>query len=209
MTKAGDARRAAIAEQAVALASVDGFDGLTFGSVAASTGVGKPALQTLFGSKETLQLAVLDAATTVWTTTVLRPASAEPDGLPQLRTLLARWIDYLPTFRGGCPFIAGASELDGRHGPVREALAAAIRGGEDLVRRQAALAIRLGELAADTDPDQVAYELHAVLLKANHDLQLFGDPSALDRARAAAEAVIARHTRSCRDRKPLEATAAG
>lgn len=193
MTKAGDERRAAVVEQAIDVASVDGFDGLTFGSLATATGVGKPALQTLFGTKETLQLAVLEAATRVWQDRVLRRSGSQPDGLPQLRALVNAWIDYLPTFRGGCPFIAGAGELDGHPGSVRDALADAVRRGEDLVRRQTALAIRLGELAAGTDPDQVAYELHAVLLKANHDLQLFGDPSALDRARSAVGGVIARY----------------
>jgi AcrR family transcriptional regulator len=195
MTRTGDARRAAVVEQAIDVASVDGFNGLTFGALATTTGVSKPALQTLFGTKETLQLAVLAAATQVWQEKVLRPAESQPDGLPQLRALVTGWIDYLPTFKGGCPFVAGASELDGRPGPVRDALAKAVARGQDLVRRQAALAIRLGELAADADSNQVAYDLHAVVLKANHDLQLFGDPSALDRARSALGSVIARYER--------------
>ncbi len=167
------------------VASTDGFEGLTFGGVAETTGVKKPALQALFGTKESLQLAILEGAVRVWQERVLRPAEGSPEGIGQLRALMDAWVDYLPTFRGGCPFIAAASELDSHPGPVRDAVAVAIDRGDHLVRRHIALAIRLGELPADTDVEQLAYELHALLLKANHDLQLFARADSLDRARAA------------------------
>lgn len=47
--------------------------------------------------------------------------------------------------------------------------------------------IYLGELSADDDPDQLAFELHAILLKANHDRQLLGRGDAFDRARRAVD----------------------
>src|SRR4051812_44358054 len=119
MTKVGDTRRATVVQRAIDLASTDGFEGLTFGGVAQATGVNKSAVQALFGTKESLQLAVLEGAAQVWQELVLRPAGRSPEGLAQLRALMHAWIAYLPTFTGGCPFIAAASELDSRRGPLR------------------------------------------------------------------------------------------
>lgn len=191
MTKVGDARRAEVVEQAMDVASIDGFEGLTFGKVATTTDINKSALQVLFGTKEALQLAILDGAARVWEREVRSPASAHPEGLAQLNALMVAWLDYLPTFKGGCPFVAGASELDGRPGPVRDALVAAVDRGLAIVRRQVALAVRLGELDPATDVDQLTFELHAALLKANHDLQLFGHIDSLEQARKAVGATFA------------------
>src|SRR5579863_2206375 len=58
----GARSRAAILAQATALASVYGLDGLTLGRLAIDLGISKGNIVTLFGSKQQLQLAVLDAA---------------------------------------------------------------------------------------------------------------------------------------------------
>jgi AcrR family transcriptional regulator len=190
MTKVGDSRRAAVVQRAIDLASTDGFGGLTFGEVAQATGVNKSAIQALFGTKEALQLAVLEGAMRVWREQVLRPAGRSPEGLAQVRTLMHAWIDYLPTFTGGCPFIAAASELDSRQGPLHDQVVEAIEAGRRELRRQVSLAIRLKEVPADTDADQLTYELHAMLLKANHDLQLFASPDSLTHARTAIDRLL-------------------
>jgi len=190
MTK-GDERRTAVLQTAVHLASVEGLEGLTLGRLASVSGVPKSALQALFGTKERLQLAIVAHAVKVFQRDVLITSEAAPDGLARLRALMSAWIDYLLTFDGGCLFIASASELDGRPGPARDAITNAVVTGENLLLRQANLAMRLGELPAAVDAEQVAYELHAILLKANHDRQLLCRDDALDRARAAAERILA------------------
>lgn len=187
MTKSGDARRTAVLEQATHVASVEGFSGVSFGRLAEQTSVPKSALQTLFGTKEELQLAIIKAAVDVYTRTVFAPAEQHPEGLPRLRALMSAWVDYLQEFEGGCIFAAGASELDSHPGVVRDALAQAVDAGEALIKRDAKLAIRLGELPADTDVEQLAFELHAMILQANHDRQLLQRSDALERARVAIE----------------------
>lgn len=104
---------------------------------------------------------------------------------------MSAWIDYLLAFDGGCLFVASASELDSRPGPARDAIVNAVVTGEKLLLRQTNLAMRLGELPEAADAEQVAFELHAMLLKANHDRQLLGRDDALDRARAAVERILA------------------
>jgi hypothetical protein len=45
-----------------------------------------------------------------------------------------------------------------------------------------AAAVGNGELSPGTDPEQVAFELGALAVGANHERQLHGDPHATDRA---------------------------
>jgi AcrR family transcriptional regulator len=188
MTKVGDARRTSVLDRATHVASVEGLAGVSFGLLADHTSVPKSALQTLFRTKEELQLAIIKTAVEVFTRTVLMPAVEHPEGLPRLRAMMSAWVDdYLKEFEGGCIFAAGASELDGHPGPVRDALAEAVRAGEELTTREINLAIRLGELPPDTDAEQLTFELHAMVLQANHDRQLLGRDDALERARIAIE----------------------
>ncbi|OHV04562.1 TetR/AcrR family transcriptional regulator [Mycobacterium talmoniae] len=187
MTKSGDARRTSVLDRATHVASVEGIAGLSFGRLADQTQVPKSALQTLFGTKQDLQLEIIKAAVDVFVRTVLLPAESQPEGLPRLRALMSAWVDYLEEFEGGCIFASGASELDGHPGPVRDALADAVSAGEALVTRDVKLAIRLGELPPDTDAEQLTFELHAMILQANHDRQLLHRDGALQRARIAIE----------------------
>ncbi|MEZ0364995.1 TetR/AcrR family transcriptional regulator [Mycobacterium sp. pUA109] len=185
MTKSGDARRTSVLDRATHVASVEGLTGLSFGRLADRTQVPKSALQTLFGTKQDLQLEIVKAAVEVFVRTVLVPVESHPEGLPRLRALMSAWVDYLQVFEGGCIFASGASELDGHPGPVRDALADAVNAGEVLIMRDVKLAIRLGELPPDTDAEQLAFELHAMILQANHDRQLLRRTDALQRARTA------------------------
>lgn len=190
MTKLGDARRTSVLDRAMHVASIEGLEGLTFGRLAEETQLGKSALQTLFGTKQDLQLAIVTAASAVYERDVLHVAEQQPDGLPRLRALMDAWIDYLKLFEGGCLFVAAASELDGRPGPVRDAIARAVARADALVRHQAGLAVRLGELLPGTDVDQLTFELHAMVLMANHNRQLLERADALDRARAAVDRLL-------------------
>jgi hypothetical protein len=93
-------------------------EGLTLGRLAEALRTSKSGIQTLFGTKQELQLSIVAAASQVFERDVLLAAEQQPAGLPRLRALMSLWIDYLETFEGGCLFVAAASELDGRSGPV-------------------------------------------------------------------------------------------
>jgi AcrR family transcriptional regulator len=167
-------------------ASLDGLDGLTLGGLAEQLGISKGGIQGLFGSKQQLQLATMDTAAGIFEQRVLALDDRIEDGLPRLRVLMDAWIDYLEdAFEGGCFFCAAAVELDGRPGPLRDALLAFVQRTRRVVRHEVRLAQRLGELNEDVDPDQLTFELHATILEANFSRQLFGDERSLDRARSA------------------------
>ncbi|MFQ6395644.1 TetR/AcrR family transcriptional regulator [Nocardia sp. KC 131] len=190
MTRTGDARRTAIVDRAMHVASVEGLEGLTLGRLAEVLRTSKSGIQTLFGTKQELQLSIVAAASRVFERDVLLPAEQQPAGLPRLRALMSLWIDYLETFEGGCLFVAAASELDGRSGPVRDAVADAVARADALLQRDVELARRLRELPSDTDVEQLVFELHAMVLQANHDRQLLGRKDALTRARNAVDHLL-------------------
>ena len=186
-----DTRRTILA-RAVDVASVQGLEGLTVGTLADDLHMSKAGVIGPFGSKEELQLAALERAVEIFTDRVWRPAADAEPGLPRLRALYDARFDYLtePVFPGGC-FLAGAStEFDGRPGPVRDAIAAALDRWEAVLRAEVRVAIDAGDLPAGTDPEQLVFELEAFAVAANTALQLHRDPRGARRARIAVERAL-------------------
>lgn len=185
MTRAGDHKRTFLLAKAANLASVDGLSGLSFGKFAQITRMSKSTLQTLFGSKEDLQLAIIETAVDSFIEMVVNVANSKPRGIERLSVMMSAWIDYLGMFEGGCIFISAASEFDDRPGPVREAIVDAVRRGSALVRSNVESAICQGQLDPQIDSEQLTFELSAMILQANHDIQLFHQSASLDYARTA------------------------
>ncbi|WP_030432100.1 TetR/AcrR family transcriptional regulator [Allokutzneria albata] len=191
---ATDARhtRSVILDRGVEVASVEGLEGLTIGRLAADLGMSKSGLLGHFGSKEVLQLAVIDTAAAIFGQEVPgRATDAEP-GLSRLRALCAAWVSYMErgVFPGGCFFTAAVAEFDDREGPVRDAVAGMVAVWRRDLVIQIRLAVSAGELPGDTDPDQLMFELYGVMLSLNHSLRLDRDPRAGDRARRALDRLL-------------------
>lgn len=185
---------AAIVARGVAVASVEGLEGLTIGRLAADLGMSKSGLLGHFGSKQALQLEVVDAAAAIFSREVADRAArgavdraSDGPGLARLRAICAAWVSYLerPVFPGGCFFMAAASEYDDRPGRVRDAIAGLVALWERDLRMRVRAAVRAGELPADTDPDQVVFELAGVMTALNYALRLRRDPAAVVRAQRA------------------------
>lgn len=181
----GDATRRSILARAMQIASVDGLDGLSLGRLSGELGMSKSGLFAHFGSKEELQLATLRAARRVFVDAVIDPLGEVPPGLARLAALEASWLAYFDAevFAGGCLFVASAAEFDNRPGPVRDAVAESMAQWLALLAGQAELARDAGELTRATDPERLAWELHAFGLALNWDRQLNGAAGALERAR--------------------------
>ncbi|WP_306575866.1 TetR/AcrR family transcriptional regulator [Isoptericola croceus] len=188
----GDRTRRAVLDQAVQAASLDGLGGLTFGSLAGVAPVNKSGIAGLFGSKERLQLAVVEHARTLFVDAVLAPARAAPPGLRRLWALVGSWVDYSRSrvFAGGCFFRTAEIELDGQDGPVRDAVVAAHQEWEGYLRHHVELAAAAGELAADVDAEQLVFEITALLGGANDRSLLLDDDAVYGRASAAVRAVL-------------------
>ncbi len=186
----GERTRSAILEAAARMATVEGLDGLSIGRLAQSTGMSKSGLFAHFGSKEELQLATIAAAEDVFQVEVLDPAMAAPEGLPRLRVLCDRFLVHVEegVFPGGCFFASAAAELDTRPGPLRDRVAEIYDGWITLMEGSLRRAQELGQLDRSLDPEQIAFEVNAMLAEANGLFLLRGDPRAFEMARRAIEA---------------------
>jgi AcrR family transcriptional regulator len=185
----GDETRRTVLKRAVDLASVDGLDGVTIGRLAEELSISKSGLFAHFGSKEALQLATIRAARAIFSQIVVVPALSKPAGMSRLRALLDGWLDYSRSreFPGGCFFSRATHEYASRPGAVRDALAEVDEEWLTLLARTITEAREQGEVRADVDPRQLAYELDAFLDSANLRSLLTGDLEVYDLARAAVE----------------------
>jgi AcrR family transcriptional regulator len=169
--------RQRIVDRSVEIASLEGLEGLTIGRLAGELGMSKAGVLGHFGTKEHLQLAVVDAAAEAFAEQVVERARTAPPGLLRLRALCEAWVAYLETGAppGGCFFTAAASEFDGRSGPVRDAVAGMASLWQRDLRIHVRRAVAQGELADGTDADQLVFDLVGVMLALNHGLQLQRD----------------------------------
>ena len=180
-----------ILNEAVALASQVGLEGLSIGSLASRLGLSKSGLFAHFGSKEELQAATLKQAHRLFQDVVFAPALVEARGLRRLRALFSNWLAWLERdLPGGCLMLAAAAEYDDRPGSVRDLLVAGQRELRGAIAKSIRLAIDAGELDTGTDPWQIAFELFGIVLAAHHDRRLLGDARATTRAQEAFERLI-------------------
>jgi AcrR family transcriptional regulator len=187
----GQQTRVAILEAALGLASHMGLEGLSIGALAEVTQMSKSGVFAHFGSREELQISVIREYHARFEEEVFRPSIREPRGLPRLRALFERWIRRVSVeIDSGCIYISGAVEFDDRPGAVRDALADMVRTWHATLEKAIGLAIDAGHLRADTDPHQMLFEMHGLILSLHHDARFLRLPGALDRARLAFDRIV-------------------
>lgn len=181
----GERTRAAALDAAVVLATEAGLHGLSLAQLADALGVSKSGLFAHWRSKEALQLAAIDRAVEQWQERIVAPALRAPRGVRRIRALHEARIDFYAArvLPGGCFFANTQFEYNARPGPVRDRLAEAFRRWtaflEELVRQ----AVDAGELAADVDVPQLAYEIDALGMSAAMRSRLLEPEAAYRHAR--------------------------
>ena len=188
----GDQTREAILLHALKLATKVGFEGLTIGRLADDLKLSKSGLFAHFGSKESLQVKVLELASRRFVDEVIKPALTAPRGIRRVRALFERWLAWetSPGLPGGCPFNAAATELDDRPGPAHDYVVRAQRDWLETVANTARTAIQEGDFDAGLDCEQFAYELQSIMLGYAHAARLMKDPKARARTERAFEALL-------------------
>ncbi|WP_436024396.1 TetR/AcrR family transcriptional regulator [Rhizobacter sp. LjRoot28] len=187
----GQQTRAVILDAALSLAAHMGLEGLSIGALADVTGMSKSGVFAHFGSREELQISVIREYHTKFEEEVFHPAMPVQRGLPRLRALFERWVKRVSVeLDSGCIYISGAVEFDDRPGPVRDALVEMVASWQAALGKAIGLAISEGHLRADTDGQQMIFEVHGLILALHHDARFLRIPGALDRARRSFERVV-------------------
>ena len=203
----GEQTRAAIVDAALEMASRDGLEGLTIGALAERMRMSKSGVFAHFGSREDLQIAVLKAYERRFVDDVLVPGLRERRGLPRLRAVFRRWLERTAVeAENGCLYIAGATEYDDRPGAVREELVGMIRSWQREFTRTIRQTVEHGDLPADTDVEELLFQLYGVILVLHHDGRLLDSPDAFGRARRSFDRLVDSYRRTMRPARPSKRT---
>lgn len=190
----GQQTKLLIVKAALALAEKVGLEGLSIGVLAELTHMSKSGVFAHFGSREELQISVLQAYDQRFSEEVFTPAMSEPRGLPRLRALFDNWMKRVAVeIRSGCIFISGAVEFDDRPGLVRDALAGSVQSWLDALCRAVQQAKEEGHLLAQAEESQVVFEIHGLILALHYEARFLHKTGALERARTAFEHVLSRY----------------
>jgi AcrR family transcriptional regulator len=183
-TAKSELTRAAIVGAALDLAAAEGLEAISLQTVADRVGLSKSGVFSRVGSREALQIAVLEEYGRRFIADVFVPAMQHPKGLPRLNEIVRRWIVRTRDVEAqqGCVFTAGAFELDDRDGPLRDFLLGEVTRWRSALRRTVLQAVEAGHLKADTDPEQLVAEIYSLAMGLLHDIRFLRDPRAPDRA---------------------------
>ena len=183
----GERTRRDILQTAARLATVEGIRHLSIARLADEVGMSKSGLYAHFGSKEELQLATIDTAEEIYERDVYDKLADVPPGVDGAIALADTHLDHLrrKVFPGGCFFDAAAGDLALERGIVRDRVVSFQSGWVRRLRENLEAAAANGELPADTDIDQLTYDLTAYLVLAHSRLVFDGNDSGLARAATA------------------------
>ncbi len=191
----GEQTRASILDAALDIASRDGLEGLTIGSLAERMGMSKSGVFAHFGSREDLQIDVLKLYHHQFEQDVFFPSMREPRGLPRLQSLFRRWVERVSReIASGCIYISGAVEYDDRPGPIRDHLAGMVQTWQRSLQRAARQAIDEGDLLPGTDVEQLVFEMYGLVLALHHDARFLKSPGSGARAQAGFARLVASAT---------------
>ena len=180
----GEQTRAAIVAAALDLAASDSLEGLTIGLIARQLQMSKAGVFAHFGSREELQIAVLKEYERRFIEDVLLPSLKEPRGLPRVEAMYTRWLERgRAEIESGCVFVSGAVEYDDRPGPIRDLLVSMIRSWQRELVRAIKQAVEVGHLSDDTDPQQLVFAMHGLVLALHHDARLLHSRDSASRGR--------------------------
>lgn len=188
----GQQTKTAILDEAVGLASQIGFNALTIGQLAESTGMSKSGLFAHFKSKEALQLDTLQRAQERFNDLVIRPALSSPRGRKRVEVLFDRWLDWeSEALTGGCIFVTATIEFDDQPGPMRDAVVRCQQDWLEFVATVAGTAVSEGDFRADLDTERFAFQLQGLMLGYHHAGRLMRDPKAREHTRRALDDLLA------------------
>ena len=191
-TQKSELTRAAIVGAALDLAAAEGLESISLQVVADRIGLSKSGVFSRVGSREALQIAVVEEFGRRFIADVFVPAMQQPKGLPRLNEIVRRWILRTRDVEAqqGCIFTAGAFELDDREGPLRDFLLAEVTRWRAALRRTVQQAIEAGHLKPDTDPEQLVGEVYSLAMGLLHDIRFLRDPRAAERAQRTWERLV-------------------
>ena len=186
----GKSRKTTIIETGLEMASHLGLENVTIGNLAKEMQMSKSGLFAHFQSKENLQIDIMNYAEEDFRQNVILPALKVERGIPRIRNLVDRWIEWGNKLTGGCIFVSAGMEYSDRPGKVREALLKQQEEWIDSLRRFAQSAIKAGDFRKNIDCEQFAFDLYSLLLGFHYYYKLLNDKKTKQKQQIAFERLL-------------------
>jgi AcrR family transcriptional regulator len=190
----GIVSRGVILNAAARLATTRGLEGLSIGELAQHIGMSKSGLYAHFKSKEELELATIETAAEIFASDVIAKVPQTLRGLERIAALTDAFLQHLERriFPGGCFFATVAAQLAANPGRPRDRVMEV--QAEWIAQFTSALGQcrEAGEIPRGADLNQTAFEITAMMLRANFAWVLTEDKNVLDHARVGVKNVLSR-----------------
>ena len=155
--------------RAMRIAAVEGLGALSIGRLAKELRMSKSGLFVHFGSKEKLELAVVEGAYDIFSGRILLPAQEEiPSGIEQVWALCDLWLKFVENRPlPGAYFFTGAFwERAPQDGAIARRIRQIIEEWLTALRRAVDGARGRGEIRREVDAERTALELNSLLIGA-------------------------------------------
>jgi AcrR family transcriptional regulator len=165
----GQQTREAIVAQGLLIAAREGLGAISIGRLAKDLRISKSGLFLHFGSKEKLELAIVEQALVQLLNHVQKRAEDHKlTGIERLWSLCDAWLDFVEhgPFPGGYFFTGVFFQTAKQNGPIPRFVRGVVRNWIDVLEEAAKQARACEQIKTDTDTQEVAFELNSILLGA-------------------------------------------
>ncbi|MBV1907978.1 MAG: TetR/AcrR family transcriptional regulator [Kangiellaceae bacterium] len=161
--KAEQTRKVILAE-GLQMATSRSLTDVTIGELAKASSLSKSGLYAHFGSKENLQMAIVDYASEIFVDKVIKDVSTRLPPIERLTALMFRWLNWYEGSAKKCLFLSATIEFDDRPGIVREALHTELNRWIKYLEKIAEQAKDSGALKTNADSRQMIFEFYSIFL---------------------------------------------
>jgi AcrR family transcriptional regulator len=157
-----------IIARAMRIAAVEGLGALTIGRLAKELRMSKSGLFVHFGSKEKLEMAVVERAYDIFNGRILLPAEEVTPGIERVWTLCNLWLEFIEDqlLPGGYFFTGALLERAPQDGDIARRIRQIVDEWLTALRRAIDQAHSRGEIRREVDGKRTAFQLNSLLIGA-------------------------------------------
>ncbi len=180
---------AAIVAAGMDIAVHQGLQSVTLNAIAQKLDISKSGVFVHVGSLEALQVLILDEYERIFALTVFMPTLSEPAGLPRLNAIVHRWVHHgnelTALIASHYAVNTFDDDPDAHPDALRTRLVNGMMAWRQTLERTVQQAIERGHLRADSDPEQMVFEVFSLLTGFLYDAHVKRDPKCFERVMSA------------------------
>ena len=148
------------------IASQQGLQALSMGTLARELDLPRSGLSSHFSDNESLQLGVLEQAASLFLREVIDSTAASTPGEARLKAMFVRWIAWSrsPKLKGGCPFVLASRQSSVLPAPVRVRLKEVLDTWSQVLEQAVQETKANGQFRGDVEAAQIVFEMHGLYL---------------------------------------------